>query len=53
MACKTACVTAHQLRHTFARQMVEHDLPVMILSKLMRHANLSTTQVYRTGADPK
>ena len=46
-------VTAHQLRHTFARQMVEHDLPVTTLPKLMGHASLSTTQVYLTGADPQ
>jgi site-specific recombinase XerD len=46
-------LTCHQLRHTFARQLVEHDLPVTTLSKLMGHASLSTTQVYLTGADPK
>jgi hypothetical protein len=46
-------VTCHQLRHTFARQLVEHDLPVTTLSKLLGHACLSTTQVYLTGADPQ
>jgi site-specific recombinase XerD len=27
-------VTCHQLRHTFARQLVEHELPVTTLAKL-------------------
>lgn len=46
-------VTAHQLRHTFACQLVEHELPVTTLAKLMGHTSLSTTQVYLTGADPQ
>jgi integrase/recombinase XerC len=46
-------VTCHQLRHTYARQLVEHDLPVTTLSKLLGHACLSTTEVYLTGADPQ
>ena len=45
-------VTCHQLRHTFACQLVEHDLPVTTLAKLMGHESLSTTQVYLAGADP-
>jgi len=45
-------VTCHQLRHTYARQLVEHELPVTTLSKLLGHACLSTTQVYLAGADP-
>jgi len=46
-------VSCHQLRHTFARQLVEHNLPVTTLSKLLGHECLSTTQVYLTGADPQ
>ena len=46
-------VTCHQLRHTYARQLVEHDLPVTTLSKLLGHECLSTTEVYLTGADPE
>lgn len=45
-------VRCHQLRHTFARQMVEHAMPVTSLSKMLGHDNLSTTQAYLTGADP-
>ena len=47
---KVAC---HQLRHTFARQLIEHALPVTTLSKLLGHECLSTTQVYLAGADPQ
>jgi site-specific recombinase XerD len=46
-------ITCHQLRHTFARQLVEHELPVTTLAKLMGHTALSTTQVYIAGADPQ
>lgn len=53
--CRQAGVamTCHQLRHTFARQLVEHDLPVAMLSKLMGHDRLSTTQLYLAAADPQ
>ena len=46
-------ITCHQLRHTYARQLVEHDLPVTTLAKLMGHTALSTTQGYIAGADPQ
>lgn len=54
-ACQQAGVqvTCHQLRHTYARHLVEHDLPVTTLSRLLGHECLSTTQVYLTGADPQ
>jgi site-specific recombinase XerD len=39
-------VTCHQLRHTFARQLVEHELPVTTLAKLMGHTSINTTQRY-------
>lgn len=43
----------HQLRHTFARQAVEAGMPLPSLSKLLGHAQISTTQVYTAGADPE
>ncbi|MCP4288083.1 MAG: tyrosine-type recombinase/integrase, partial [Gammaproteobacteria bacterium] len=46
-------VTPHQLRHTFARQLTEAGLSITSLSKLMGHAQVSTTQVYIAGADPE
>ncbi len=45
-------VTPHQLRHTFARQLTEGGMPVTSLSKLLGHAQVSTTQIYTAGADP-
>jgi site-specific recombinase XerD len=45
--------TPHQLRHTFARQATEAGLPLPSLSKLLGHAQISTTQVYTAGADPE
>jgi len=46
-------VTPHQLRHTYARQLTEAGMPLPSLSKLMGHAQLSTTQLYTAGADPE
>jgi site-specific recombinase XerD len=46
-------LTPHQLRHTYARQLTEAGMPIASLSKLMGHAQVSTTQLYTTGADPE
>ena len=45
-------LSCHQLRHTFARRLVEHDMPVDSLAKLLGHKDLQTTQRYIDGADP-
>ena len=45
-------LTPHQLRHTFARQVTEAGMPLTSLSKLLGHAQLTTTQIYTAGADP-
>jgi site-specific recombinase XerD len=46
-------LTPHQLRHTYARQLTEAGMPLTSLSKLMGHAQVSTTQIYTAGADPE
>ncbi len=46
-------LTPHQLRHTFARQVTEAGMPITSLSKLLGHAQISTTQIYTTGAAPQ
>ena len=46
-------VTCHQLRHTFARQLVEAGMPVTSIQKLLGHAHLRTTQVYLHISDPQ
>jgi integrase/recombinase XerD len=45
-------LSCHQLRHTFARRLVEHQMPIDSLAKLLGHTNLQTTQLYIDGADP-
>ena len=45
-------LTCHQLRHTFARQLVEHNMPIDSLARLLGHNDLRTTQRYIDGADP-
>ncbi len=45
-------MTAPQLRHTFARRLVEQGLPVESLARLLGHNQLTTTQRYINGADP-
>lgn len=53
-ACERAGVelTCHQLRHTYARRLVEHNMPIDSLAKLLGHNDLRTTQRYIDGADP-
>jgi len=46
-------LTPHQLRHTYARQLTEAGMPITSLGKLMGHSQISTTQIYTAGADPK
>ena len=43
-------VTCHRLRHTFGRRMIEGQMPVLSLSKLMGHEQVTTTQIYIAGA---
>lgn len=45
-------ITPHRLRHTYARQLTEAGMPLTSLSKLLGHAQVSTTQIYTEGADP-
>jgi len=45
-------LTPHRLRHTFARQLTEAQMPVESLARLMGHAQITTTQIYLVGADP-
>lgn len=45
-------ITCHQLRHTYARRLVEQGMPIDSLAKLLGHNDLQTTQRYIDGADP-
>lgn len=46
--CHTAglWITCHQLRHTFARHLVEAGVPVTTIQKLLGHARLRSTETY-------
>jgi integrase/recombinase XerC len=44
--------SAHALRHTGASNMVERGADVLVVSRVLGHANLSTTQIYLTGVTP-
>jgi site-specific recombinase XerD len=46
-------LTAHQLRHTFANDLVDADVPVTTIQKLLGHAWLATTQTYVAANDLK
>ncbi len=39
-------VTPHQLRHTFATQLINHGLPIESVRKLLGHQTLNMTQHY-------
>jgi integrase/recombinase XerC len=45
-------LTPHQLRHTYARQLTEAGMPITSLGKLLGHAQITTTQIYTSRADP-
>jgi site-specific recombinase XerD len=46
-------LTAHRLRHTFANDLVNADVPVTSIQKLLGHTWLETTQTYITANDRK
>ena len=39
-------VSPHMLRHTFARKFIESGGDVSVLSKLLRHSSIKTTEIY-------
>jgi len=41
-------VTPHQLRHTFAKRILDNGTPLTVLQKLLGHARLETTARYTT-----
>lgn len=46
-------LTAHQLRHSFANDLISADVPVTTIQKLMGHAWLVSTQTYIAANDRK
>ncbi len=39
-------VVIHSLRHTFASQLIENNVPIFVVQKLMNHSNIKTTMRY-------
>lgn len=46
-------VTPHRFRHTFATEMLERGVPIDVVSELLGHRNLSSTQVYATVSNKR
>jgi integrase len=46
--CEIKKVNPHALRHTFATRLVEENVPLTTVQKLMGHASVSTTERYVT-----
>jgi len=45
-------VSAHRLRHTLATYLINHDMPIHSIAKLLGHHSLNTTQQYARILEP-
>ncbi len=45
--------TAHQFRHTVGMRLINEDVPLEVISRLLGHRSLSMTQVYARVRDQK
>ena len=43
----------HQLRHAHALELAREGVPLNIIQRQLRHANLGTTSIYLQGIDPE
>src|SRR5439155_22302354 len=45
--------TAHQFRHTVGMRLINEDVPLEVISRLLGHRSLQMTQVYARKRDQK
>ena len=45
------CITCHRFRHTFANDLLNADMPITSIQKLLGHRWIETTQVYVQAND--
>jgi integrase len=45
--------TAHQFRHTVAMHLINEDVPIEVVSRLLGHSSLTMTQIYARVRDKK
>lgn len=48
----TSMPTPHMLRHTAATRLIEADVDIRYIQRLLGHASLTTTEIYTHVADP-
>jgi len=46
-------VTAHQLRHWTATELIRRDVPTRVVQRVMRHSSIQTTEGYTAVADDR
>lgn len=44
--CLTFHFTWHQLRHTFATELVKHNFDIYNISRILWHSKIDTTKIY-------
>ena len=46
-------ISAHKWRHTFATNLLDQDVPLDVISKLLGHESIVTTQIYAETRDER